>query len=406
MRFKLGNFTFGGGSRIRLRFFDWFLIIGLTFAPMTGLRIWKVGPAEVLCLIWGIRFMLKTKFRMTDLLKFFIGFIGAMLLGSLVGYLIARSQLRISGVLTWVYLAFIALSMEIGLSENEVEYNEKLLFVFSAMAVAFQLFLYIYSQRISMTFFGAPLWYHGVRYSGGGTNPHQVAVLLCGTIFVFFRQIAKKKNIIISILLIAADVFLLKETESSTGIMAIVLGGVVMIFLAITNLRNKRRRVQLMLIAIFSIAIVLLLTYSYIFSFMNKWLEEDSNGMGRLEIFSSFGECFKKSPLFGIGPGMHGGGGTIEFHNTYLEILAATGAVGMTFFILYTVRCIKKLWRADWTLIPIMTSLYAYSLAGFAMRRLAYWGVMVLIMVIAQGKLKSYDFGPKRGNIGYSNSIR
>jgi hypothetical protein len=28
---------------------DWLLIIGLVFAPMTSLRIGKVGPGEVLC---------------------------------------------------------------------------------------------------------------------------------------------------------------------------------------------------------------------------------------------------------------------------------------------------------------------------------------------------------------------
>ena len=31
---------------------DWILLIGLSLAPMTGLRIWKIGPSEVLCLLW------------------------------------------------------------------------------------------------------------------------------------------------------------------------------------------------------------------------------------------------------------------------------------------------------------------------------------------------------------------
>ena len=89
-----------------------------------------------------------------------------------------------------------------------------------------------------------------------------------------------------------------------------------------------------------------------------------------------------------LGPGVHGSDGTIEFHNTYLEILACSGAIGGVFFVLYTIRCIRKLWNADWTLIPIIVSIYAYGIAGFAMRRLAYWCVMVFVTVIAKQLLE------------------
>ena len=41
-------------KKIKLPFIDYFLIIGIVLAPMTGLRIWKIGPGEVLCLFWSI----------------------------------------------------------------------------------------------------------------------------------------------------------------------------------------------------------------------------------------------------------------------------------------------------------------------------------------------------------------
>ncbi len=388
MRLRIGDYTFGGGNRIKLKLSDWLLIIGFCLAPMTGLRVWKVGPAEVLCLLWGVRFLIRSSYKMTDLLKFFLGFISAMLVGSLIGYFFARNELNSSGIATWLYLAVIAISIEIGLSKNSVEYNDKLIFVLACSAIIWQFFLFEYSQLVSKTFFGADLWYHGVRYTGGATNPHQVAVLLSGTPFIFARRIKQHRNMLLSAVLIAASVFLLLETESSTGIMAVALGALVMIFLWISNLSNKRRRVQLMLITLFLIAITLLLTYSYVFEYLEKWLNEDSNGVGRLEIFSSFWKSFRRSPIFGLGPGVHASGGKIEFHNTYLEILASTGAVGMVFFVIYTIRCIKKLWEADWTLVPILVSLYAYSLAGFAMRRLAYWIILITATVLANGITK------------------
>ena len=149
-----------------------------------------------------------------------------------------------------------------------------------------------------------------------------------------------------------------------------------------------------MTLTVIALALVLIFTYHYILDYLTRWLEDDSNGVGRLEIFSSFGESFMRSPLFGLGPGTHANGGSIEFHNTYLEVLVATGVVGFVFFVVYTVRCIKKMWKADWTTIPIIVSLYAYSLAGFAMRRLAYWGVLILTMSVVNGILResrAYD---------------
>ena len=388
MRFRLGDYTFGGANRIRLRLSDWLRIIGFCLAPMTGLRVWKVGPAEVLCLLWGARFLIRSSYKMTDLLKFLVGFIAAMLIGSLIGYIVARNELRPTGLLTWFYLAVIAVAMENGLTKNRVEYNEKLFSVLTECAVLFQLFLYIYSETVSKTFLGAPLWYHGVRYAGGGTNPHQVAVVLCGVMFVFARNIVKKRRIVISLAMIAAAVFLLEKTKSSTGILSVVLALLVLIFLRITNISSTKRRFQMLFLTLLVMSFILLLTYSRIFDYVKNWVEDDANGMGRLSIFSSFGKSFWKDPFFGLGPGVHGSDGTIEFHNTYLEILACSGAIGGVFFVLYTIRCIRKLWNADWTLIPIIVSIYAYGIAGFAMRRLAYWCVMVFVTVIAKQLLE------------------
>lgn len=37
--------------------YDFLLIVGLILAPMTGLRVWKLGPSELLCALWCLRYL-------------------------------------------------------------------------------------------------------------------------------------------------------------------------------------------------------------------------------------------------------------------------------------------------------------------------------------------------------------
>ncbi len=368
-----------------IEWMDWILIIGLCLAPMTGLRVWKVGPGEILCLLWGIRFLFRAKSLRSSLSIFFTLFILAMLIGSVIGYVVAPNELRAVDLLTWIYLGIIAISLYEGLKSKSPSYVEMLFFTFAEVATLWNLFLYGYSRIVSNTLLGAPLWYHGVRYSGGGTNPHQVAVLLCGLTFIFLRSLLKREKIVRSIALMSIAIYLMMETASSTGILSIAGGFAIAAYFFVGNLFPKRKfGVLLVLTGIILLTILIFARFFYR-QFMN-WVAEDKNGLGRISIFSSFGSSFIRSPLFGLGPGVHGIGGTIEFHNTYLEVLAATGVVGGIVLIVYSVSLFKSVLTTDWKIFPILTSMYAYGLAGFAMRRIVFWGLVVFVAVIAEQK--------------------
>ena len=126
MKISFGGKTLGKANKVRIKPMDWLLIIGFCFAPMTGLRVWKVGPAEIICLVWSLWTFTNSKLLVSNILKFFIGYLTAMLIGSIAGFFIARNELYLSGLLTWFYLAFIAVMVFQGLSKNSLEYNEKL----------------------------------------------------------------------------------------------------------------------------------------------------------------------------------------------------------------------------------------------------------------------------------------
>lgn len=386
--YQLGSF--GNNNTESIKLWDYILIVAACFAPMTGWRVWRIGPAEVICSIWCLKHLFRFKIRATLPLIFFAGFIGSMLVGSVFGYYIAPSQLRTKQFYTWFYFALIAISIYRSLVENSAAYNAKLLNVIAFSITIWQLMLYYYSIYVDRSFFGAQLWYSLGRYSGGGTNPHQVALALSCVLFVFLWRFLHRRTLILSLLFAYAALFLMLKTDSSTGKAAIVLGIIVLLYLlAINASKNK-----LLIASLLTIGLLLAFFFfrDKIYSSVMDWISEDKNGTGRLDIFSSFGRVFAKSPLFGLGPGIHGRDGAIEFHNTYLEVAIASGVVGFSFFASFTVIMFKRIYEADWRLIPIIVALYAYGLGGFAMRRLVYWILSMVILALADSILREREF--------------
>jgi O-antigen ligase len=188
-----------------------------------------------------------------------------------------------------------------------------------------------------------------------------------------------------------ACIYLMLMTASSTGILAIAFGLAVTAYFFIADLFPRRKFGALVVLTVLIFLVVLIFARLLYRQFMD-WVAEDKNGMGRFGIFSSFGESFIRSPLFGLGPGVHGRGGMIEFHNTYLEILAATGVIGGIVFIVYTFGLFRKTLAADWKLFVVIASMYAYGLASFAMRRLVFWGFIVFSLVISEQIYKKTSY--------------
>lgn len=364
---------------------DWLLIIGLCMAPMTGLRIWKVGPGEILCLLWGIRYLINRFFKSNILTKFFILFLLSLGIGSVVGFIVAPKELRILELLTWIYLGIIAISVSLGLSTNSLAYNERLLKGFSYVSTIWYLLLYFYGIYVDRYILGAPIWY-GYRFSAGATNPHQIAVLLCGLIFIFVRRVLLKDKIVVSIFCISVCLYLMIQTGSSTGILAVAVSFLFCIYLFVIESFPRYKYVVLAVIS-FLLICLLIVCFSRFWDIFIDWVAQDRNGLGRLDIFASFPEAFSKSPIFGLGPGVHGRNGLIEFHNTYLEILVASGIVGGCVFVVFTVRLLKRIIHSDWRLFPVVMAMYAYGLAGFAMRRLVFWGIISFVIVLSEQKI-------------------
>ena len=371
--------------RIRVRQWDWLLIIGAMLAPMTGLRIWKIGPAEVLCFIWALRYITFKRVRLNFLVKYFIVFIFCMFLGTLICSNVAPEEVRLESWPTWIFLVIISCVLLRVVEQNNLDYNIKVFDLICCFSTLWYAFLYLFSRTVSRSFLGAPLWYY-YRYAGGGTNPHQLAVLMCGIEFWYVYKFSKRRKIV-DVVFFLLTLFLLSETKSSTGIAAIAVG--IFIYIAIWLIESGRSSTQKTLflsIEFIVIVMVVVLFYRQLYQMVYEWVSEDANGLGRFYIWSSFKQAILKSPLVGLGPGTHGisYSGIKEFHNSYLEIFAASGIVGFIAFIVLTIIIVRKVLQGYPKLLPIIVAMYGYSMAGFAFRRLAYWIVMIFTIVIAE----------------------
>lgn len=355
---------------------DYIIVLAMILAPMTGLRVMKIGPAELLCLFWiciNYNFIQKIdKF----FLKFWTIFIEIILIGSVFGNLKYPNESDIKGIFVWVYFSIISICGCTIFMKMRYSKIKKIVKYVAIGTVIFYSFMYLYGKLISSYFLGAPLWFGGVRFSGGATNPHQVALLFCVTTIISFYYLMNEKKKVFWIILLFISFFLLFETKSSTGFMAVFTG---ITYISYEKIKGFfKSSIYIKILFFIGVMIFLLLAHKIIIDIFMEWVTSDSNGMGRLEIFSSIGDSFWKNPIFGLGPGTHGINGTIEFHNTYLEILAMGGLLGFVWYMIFSLKILLKIYK-NTLCTGIMLCMYIFGFAGFSARRLVFWLFLPII---------------------------
>lgn len=376
-------------NNLESKLVNYILIIAIVLAPMTGLRIWKIGPAEGLLLVWcllNIRYYKYIKYEDINF-RFWLLFLFILTFGT--GYAIIFYPIgsNPSGILTYFYLSFVSLGVYTTLIKKSGFEIKQILYKISIYSGLWYMFLYIYSLFISTSILGAPLWYGMQRFSGGGTNPHQIAVFLSVIIFISYYGFINVNSLgykVIMLLNISSTVYLGMQTKSSTFILALVFTTVLLLVTELTNyFKQKNEKFILLTTLLILFLILIIIFFSEIYWLVLDWINSDPNGLGRFHLFYSVSLPFSKSPIFGLGPGTHAAGGVKELHNTYLEVLAMSGTMGIIVYAVYSYRIFKKL-SYDYRLLFIILPLYIYGFAGFAMRRLVYWTTLMIILALSK----------------------
>lgn len=367
---------------------EWLFITGVVLAPMTSWRVGKVGPAELCCLMATVLIAYQNydlKFPSNIIFEFWVLFLPIVLLGSLYCYAFFREESDPKQLVTWVYFSIMSIYLYDWLEKTNSDIIESIGKRIIVLSVVWYTFMYMYHLTVGDTFLGATLMFGGVRFTGGGTNPHQLGLLM-STVAVmsagsFLEANTWKDRLLFVISFIIAN-RLVYETQSSTAEMSIVIGLFIVILYSVHN-----RKLRLAIIFLL-LAIVTMFSSRFYNGFMN-WVKSDSNGMGRFDIWSTYPITFDKSPFIGLGPGAHAMNGAIEYHNTYIEILAMSGVLGLLVFLAFTAVIFYNV-KSNPISISLIISLYAFGLAGFGFRRLVYWTLLSYGLAIAERKSDLY----------------
>lgn len=377
-------------NKIKILPYDWLLIIGFLLSPMNEFRIGKVGPAEVVCLLWAlpqIMNALHDDFN-SILERFWMIFLMVVIIGTFYGELFYPDETNYKGVFTYIYFTVISVGVYKGLKKRDKEYILVLMKKSFELIPILYILIYIYSKNVSPVLFGARLWFGGVRFTGGANNPHQLALLLSAALFGNLIFMIKEKSTIFQhikyLIYMYICYFLGEATASSTLKASIVITAILSIyFFYISTIEDKRQRFTATAILFTFVLSAFIFLLPKIYSAFMSWLSADENGIGRLEIFKTITYVFKKNPIFGLGPGIHARDGIMEFHNTYLEILAMSGIVGFGIFVIFSVKIFKQIWNCPEYMILIIP-LYSFGLAGFAFRRLVYWIMLSIVLALSE----------------------
>jgi len=386
--------AFSAGFRFKRRngidWFDYLLIIGIMMAPMTGLRLWKVGPSELLCFIWSTRYLarfMNTCFN-NPLTRFWWPFFLTLLTGTV--YCLFRypdESSGLEGVMTWFFMMYISFGVYYGMKDRSRQEVLRVMEKAGVFSMVWYTLLLIYSRAVSGYLFGVRLWYSGVRFAGGGRNPHQMAILaLClvfASLYVLVREPLGLKKRVLHVVITSFFTVILYLTRSTTALMALFASGALFLALAAIQYKKAIRDRQVLTIVLLSLgALVVAFGFVWLFQKFMDWVAADPNGLHRFKLFAYIRDPLSKSPLFGLGDGTHSNEGISEFHNSYLEIIGMTGIIGVILFIVFTVRLIRTL-SVDRLLWTLPFALYIYGLAGFGLRRLPNWVFIAFMLVLA-----------------------
>jgi len=380
---------------------DLLLIIGVALSPMTLLRISKVGPSELFIFVWCMLIIYtykKIKVKIDIFLVFWLAFISLLSIGTIIAAFIDAPVIGIiRDGFTYVFFTILIYSL-ILFYQNSTK--EKIIDILSSVFIISGLlygFLYFYSIIISQSFLGLNLWFGGVRFSGGALNPHQFAFLAGPMLFVGVYLIFNKKGsskvlntiyVLFSILFFILGV----KTESATLLISLLLQAILLVFLLLTNFRNKTLAMAATFFITSLISLIVWLKYESIFNRFISFVESDPNGWGRFELLHIGFDVFQISPLLGLGLGAHIpkiNGGVMESHNLYMEILLNSGLFGLVNLLVFLVVLNVKLWK-DKIAVVITFFFIFYGFGGYGLRRILFWFLLISLFYINYHENSNY----------------
>jgi len=354
------------------------LILGLLLAPLTSLRVWKIGPGELLLFLWCLLVMIRRRYIVINLItKFWYIFIFLVTIGTLFGNaIITQRAIEIDEFFTYVFFTlFITSLVTFFDGNNNVQFILKRIYW---LDLIFFTFLFLYGTYVGQSIFGMKLWFAGVRFTGGALNPHQFAYTSAPMVIAGL-YLASEKNSFLNKFLTYASVIpffvMSTATFSATLTATFAILFFLFIFLSLMNDKNSQRRTKKIIIFSILIIIIILLSAENLYEIFINFVYSDPNGPGRFELWYASINTWKLSPIVGLG--LYGSAGAergirSEAHNTYFQLLLNSGIIGLSLYLYFVYKLGKFTIKSKYAFLLVMFFVL-YGFGGYSFRRVYMW---------------------------------
>lgn len=260
-------------------------------------------------------------------------------------------------------------------------------------------------------FFGhASAWY-SIRFTGGATNPNQLALyLICSLVLI--RIAIPKKNTLVLLFIIIQVIFLGLLTLSDAFFASIAAALCLLPILFVLSKPVTPSKLSIYILILLALLIPTLKyidpnKISYIISSQAStvWKSADE-GNGRLTLYKNGIKAWLDTPisiLFGNGAGCFSGlSGPFqksEAHNTPIDLLSVGGLVGfgllygLLFFYLF-----KACFQQKIILASFLVSLICFTLFHFVIRHPIFWTTILALSFELKNKKTNFKLSEKKTN--------
>ena len=233
---------------------------------------------------------------------------------------------------------------------------------------------------------GAARYYHSsIMLFNASLDPNFIGIpFVAASAFVLNNILEGKKrllNVVCYIVFAIAIVY----TASRGNMLCLILSNALVVLFYLQK-KNVHILVKILWVAIIIIAIGYL--FGYLKSnFTTQWERmtnfADGADNGRFDLWAKAADAWMDSPLFGKGlGGMYRIEGKAT-HNTYLQLLSETGALGTILFLAFMLRLLKKMFKTDKVYFCVLAGTFVQIAFLDALDNRVLWVVLCWFSVIA-----------------------
>lgn len=270
------------------------------------------------------------------------------------------------------------------------------------------------------TFAGIDPWFAGFRFTGWSKNPNQLGLLLVSMPFLLvwcarqhrrtrFAYVAAFFVVLIAGVICQSDALYVAWAAAGTGILTVW-------WVNAATRRNRPSFRSLLIVVAIPAALstlALIFAATILAEIAQKLLfmyELGGQGNTRLQIWSNGMRAFVDSPFIGHGPGAFAGVNrpfeNYEAHNTFIDISAKTGVIGLTAFLLLLIPThFRLLAEKKYAILAAIAAITVFSFFHYVLRQPVFWMTIVIALRLAWPKSLD-EFNSAASSTSHAPTVR